>query len=67
MQGASVKAVQELLGHSSLEVTMKYAHLSPGYRQDVVEKLRFGEESPENGHQSGHQAKEPEKTFAVSA
>jgi integrase len=31
MRGASVRAVGELLGHQTIQMTMRYAHLSPGY------------------------------------
>ena len=36
MRGAPLKAVQELLGHASIEMTMRYAHLSPDARKDAV-------------------------------
>jgi integrase len=36
MRGAPLKAVQELLGHASIEMTMRYAHLSPDARRDAV-------------------------------
>ncbi|SRR6266496_2321051 len=35
----AVKAVQELLGHSTIETTMRYAHLSPDVRRDAVRLL----------------------------
>jgi site-specific recombinase XerC len=36
MRGAALKAVQELLGHASIEMTMRYTHLSPDARRDAV-------------------------------
>lgn len=39
MRGAPLKAVQELLGHASIEMTMRYAHLSPDVRRDAVALL----------------------------
>jgi len=39
MRGAPIKAVQELLGHSTLEMTMRYSHLSADVRMAAVELL----------------------------
>ncbi len=39
MKGAPLKAVQELLGHATIEMTMRYAHLSPSVRRDAVKLL----------------------------
>jgi integrase len=47
MNGVSLKAVQELLGHADLSMTMRYAHLSQAHLQEAVAVLnKFG-----NGHQ----------------
>jgi len=34
-----MKAVQELLGHATIEMTMRYAHLSPDVKKDAVRAL----------------------------
>ncbi len=39
MRGAPLKAVQELLGHADITMTMRYAHLSPDARRDAVRLL----------------------------
>ena len=39
MRGASLRSVAELLGHTSMKMTMRYAHLSPDVRKDAVRLL----------------------------
>ncbi|RJO73119.1 MAG: site-specific integrase [Myxococcales bacterium] len=39
MKGAHIRAVQDLLGHSDIRVTMRYAHLSPDVARDAVQLL----------------------------
>lgn len=39
MQGVQLKAVQEALGHTTIEMTMRYAHLSPAVRRAAVGRL----------------------------
>ena len=39
MRGVPLKAVQERLGHATIEMTMRYAHLSPNARKAAVKLL----------------------------
>ncbi len=39
MRGAPLKAVQELLGHATITMTMRYAHLAPEVVRDAVHLL----------------------------
>jgi integrase len=39
MKGASLKAVQELLGHADLSMTMRYSYLSQEHLKDSVNLL----------------------------
>jgi len=39
MAGVDIRTVQELMGHKSITMTMRYAHLAPGHQQAAVEKL----------------------------
>lgn len=56
MKGVPLKAVQELLGHSTIEMTMRYAHLSPDVRRDAVLKLdRRADTTPDTSTSNGRQ------------
>jgi integrase len=39
MKGVSLKSIQELLGHATMEMTMRYAHLSPEVNKTAVATL----------------------------
>ena len=42
MRGVPLKAVQELLGHQSITMTMRYAHLAPAFKEEAVDLLDTG-------------------------
>ncbi len=39
MSGVDIRTIAALLGHKTLQMTMRYSHLSPGYLQDAVSVL----------------------------
>jgi integrase len=39
MKGVPLKVVQELMGHATIEMTMRYAHLAPSALDDAIERL----------------------------
>lgn len=40
MSGVDMKTIQDIMGHRSLAMIQRYAHLSPGHRQAAVGKLK---------------------------
>ena len=42
-QGVPLATVQELMGHSTITMTMRYAHVVPGAKMDAVQKLNSGQ------------------------
>ncbi|QDE93647.1 integrase [Myxococcus xanthus] len=52
MRGVPLKVIQELMGHATIDMTMRYAHLSPETRENAVQQL--DQPSPFQQAASGH-------------
>ena len=46
MAGVDLRTVAELMGHKSIQMTMRYAHLAPAHKMAAIEKL-VGAVAPE--------------------
>ncbi len=62
MRGASLKAVQELLGHESIEMTLRYAHLTPDVKREAVRLLDGPMNLGDIQETAGSQEKTPRRT-----
>lgn len=54
MVGINIKAVQELLGHSDIRTTMRYAHLAPTVLRDAVHALETNQRATISGQPMGN-------------
>ena len=52
MAGVDIRTVQELMGHKTIAMTLRYSHLSPDHKRKAMETLesRFSAKSPINFH-----------------
>ncbi len=41
MSGVDLLTVKELLGHKSIDMTLRYAHLSPSHKRNAIESLKI--------------------------
>jgi len=62
MAGVDIRTVQELMGHKTIAMTLRYSHLSPDHKRKAMEALeqRFSEKSPINFHNTPHSTPLPE-------
>jgi len=66
MRGGSLQALKEILGHATLAMTMRYAHLAPEHlRAEVAKTDRLAAQPTENLAQE--KAQEPASTGSLSA
>jgi site-specific recombinase XerD len=48
MAGVDIRTGQELMGHSTITMTMRYAHLSPAHLRAAVNKASLGQCQAQN-------------------
>ncbi len=67
MAGVDIRTVQELMGHKTIAMTLRYSHLSPDHKRKAIQALesRFSEKSPANFHNTPHPAPLSEVKKAV--
>ncbi len=46
MAGVDLRTIQELMGHATLTMTLRYAHLSPAHKLDAVRRLESAADAP---------------------
>lgn len=49
MAGETIQTIAELLGHSSIQMAQRYAHLSPGHLRAAVQRLVPGKTGTTTG------------------
>jgi site-specific recombinase XerD len=60
MAGVDLKTVQELMGHKTIAMTARYAHLAPTHKSQALETLvRPGSVSVQSGYKLATRAKKP--------
>jgi len=63
MKGVDLRTVQELMGHETHTMTLRYSHLSPAHKLDAVQRLS----SKPTGTTTGTEQPEPKVAVAGTA
>jgi hypothetical protein len=52
---ATIKGIQELAGHKTIQMSVRYSHLSPDHKLSVIERISATGRT--NSHRNSHQLK----------
>jgi site-specific recombinase XerD len=50
MSGANITSVKELMGHKTIAMTLRYAHLAPDFQRDAINRLDTSMDTTRLGH-----------------
>jgi hypothetical protein len=53
MAGVPIRTIQELMGHETMDMTLKYAHLTEGHQREAMDKLQHQLQRISNTPRSG--------------
>jgi len=68
MAGVDLKTVQELMGHKTIAMTARYAHLAPTHKLQALETLvRPGSVSVQSGYKLATNAKKPRRVEKLNS
>jgi len=65
MSGAELNTVRELLGHKSIKMTLRYAHLSPTHKKKAIELIDAAFSTPQVTQKLTHEQNRAEVDFVT--
>ena len=65
MSGAELNTVRELLGHKSIKMTLRYAHLSPTHKKKAIELIAAAFSTPQVTQKLTHEQNRAEVDFVT--